>query len=48
MANNNFIHDLESIYKDYENIEKQAVVINNLWIKYSITKDKRIIEEIIN
>lgn len=45
MIDNNFLNDSDSILKAYSDIERQAFFLNNLWIKYSIKRDKRIIEK---
>lgn len=47
MINNGFLNNVESISKDYITIERQAHILNSLWIKYAVSEDKKIIQRMV-
>jgi hypothetical protein len=47
MYDNNYLEDISYIYNEYSNLEKEALAIRNIFIKWNITNDKSIIVRII-
>lgn len=48
MGDNNFLDDSGSLYSEYSKIERKAFTLNNIWMKYSVSKDKKAIDKIVN
>ncbi|WMJ86462.1 hypothetical protein [Anaerocolumna sp. MB42-C2] len=47
MGENSFLYNWKDLYQDYSNVLNRASILKGLWIKYSISSDKKLLNRMI-